>query len=77
MTALVDQARAARRLPSPAGAKAIRLGVGVTQQQLADELGVDRVTVARWESGKRTPRGELRLRYIAVLETLAEFLRDG
>jgi DNA-binding transcriptional regulator YiaG len=74
---LIDQARAARRLPSPAGAKAIRLGVGVTQQQLADELGVDRVTVARWESGERTPRGELRLRYVALLEKLSELLRDG
>ena len=28
---------------------------GLTQQQLADELGVHRVTVVRWESGAREP----------------------
>jgi hypothetical protein len=38
---------------------------------------VDRVTVARWESGERTPRGELRLRYIVLLGKLSELLRDG
>jgi transcriptional regulator with XRE-family HTH domain len=67
----------ARRLPSPAAARAIRLGAGVTQQELADELAVDRVTVARWEAGDRTPRGQLRLRYVQVLEQLAALLYDA
>lgn len=69
---LADHVRAARRLPPPAIARAIRDEAGVSQQQLADELKVNRVTVARWELGERSPRGELRLRYIAVLEELAE-----
>jgi transcriptional regulator with XRE-family HTH domain len=30
---------------------------GLTQGQLAEVLGVDRVTIARWECGMRTPRG--------------------
>lgn len=30
-----------------------RLALGMSQQQLADEFGVDRVTVARWENGER------------------------
>jgi len=34
-------------------------------------LGVDRVTVTRWETGTRVPRGDLRLRYIELLEELA------
>jgi DNA-binding transcriptional regulator YiaG len=43
---------------------------GVSQQQLADELHVHRVTVARWELGERVPRGDIRLRYIALLDEL-------
>lgn len=72
MTALVEQVRAARRLPPPVVARAIRIAAGASQQQLADELGVNRVSVARWEAGDRRPRGELRIRYAALLEQLAE-----
>ena len=72
MSALVEQVLAARRLPPPTVARAIRDEAGVSQQQLADELRINRVTVARWELGERVPRGELRLRYIALLEELAE-----
>jgi DNA-binding XRE family transcriptional regulator len=32
----------------------VRLSTGLTQKQLADVLGVNRVTVARWESGSVT-----------------------
>lgn len=70
MTALIEQVRELRRLPAPQIRSAIRRAAGVTQQQLADELGVDRVTVARWELGHRTPRGELRRRYVDLLEAL-------
>ena len=28
---------------------------GLTQQQLADEVGVTWVTIARWEAGSRSP----------------------
>jgi transcriptional regulator with XRE-family HTH domain len=69
---LVERVRAARRLPSPVAARAIRIDAGVTQRELANELGVDRVTVARWELSERTPRGELRLRYAQLLEQLRE-----
>lgn len=31
----------------------IRAEMGLTQTELADELGVHRVTVARWENGER------------------------
>ena len=50
--------------------EAIREGAGVSQVRLARALGVHRVTVARWESGDRTPRGTLRERYTALLDEL-------
>jgi transcriptional regulator with XRE-family HTH domain len=34
---------------------AIRQAAGKTQQEIANAVGVDRVTVARWETGNRTP----------------------
>lgn len=75
-TELIDCLRTARRLPPPAACRAIRLAAGATQQQLADALDADRVTVARWELGERSPRGELRLRYISLLDSLREALID-
>jgi DNA-binding transcriptional regulator YiaG len=71
-SALAQQVKAARRLPPPAIARAIRDEAAVSQQAIADELGVNRVTVARWELGERTPGGELRLRYIKLLDELRE-----
>lgn len=42
--------------------KRIREAAGLTQQRIADELGVDRVTVARWETGiRRIPKMAERL----------------
>lgn len=32
---------------------ALRERLELTQQELADKLGVDRVTIARWETGAR------------------------
>lgn len=37
---------------------ALRLAAGLTQQQLADIVGVKRLCVARWESGASVPNGK-------------------
>lgn len=68
--ALMDEVRAARRLPVPDMARAIRRAAGVEQSRMADELGVHRVTIARWEAGTRSPRGSLRARYADLLAAL-------
>lgn len=70
MTALVEEVRLARRLPPPADRKAIRKAAGVSHGRVADELGVHRITVLKWESGDRTPRGDRLRRYVELLEAL-------
>ena len=35
--------------------KKLRKRLGMTQQELADKIGVDRVTVARWETEQKKP----------------------
>jgi transcriptional regulator with XRE-family HTH domain len=64
--------RAKRELPSPAMRRAIREAAGATQQQVADEIEVRRVSIGRYESGEREPRGEQLLAYVAVLNRLRE-----
>jgi len=72
MADLIREVREARRLPSPALARAIRQGAGVSQQRIARELGVHRITVVRWEQGTTAPRGEVRSRYARLLADLQQ-----
>lgn len=67
---LTDEVRLAKRLPPPATARMIRLAAGVSQERLAQELGVHRMTILRWENGTRRPRGLARAAYVQVLSDL-------
>lgn len=67
---LLDEVRLAKKLPPPERAKLIRLTAGVSQERLARELGVHRMTVQRWETGERRPSGAHRASYAALLEAL-------
>ncbi len=66
---LVQRLRA-RRLPPPSACRAIRKKAGATQADLAAELGVDRATVSRWESGTRYPRGDRAALYGRLLSRM-------
>lgn len=68
---LIDEVREARRLPAPAAARLIRVSAGVSQTRLAREVGVHRVTIARWEAGTRRPCGRVRGRYAEILRLLS------
>ena len=46
--------------------KELRKKLGITQQELADRIGVDRVTVARWETEQKRP-SQLARRQLARL----------
>lgn len=47
--------------------RAARIAAGMTQQQLADALGIAQQSVARWETGEREPRVSTLKRIAAAL----------
>jgi DNA-binding XRE family transcriptional regulator len=50
---------------------------GLTQQQLADELGVNRVSIAKIETGARVPSMALARRIAAAVDESLETLFGG
>jgi len=53
---------------SPQEIKKLRQALQITQQQLADKIGAQQHTVARWETGVNEPKGA----YAMLLRQLAE-----
>jgi transcriptional regulator with XRE-family HTH domain len=66
----IEDARARRQLPSPRARRAIRVGAGIPQRVIAQELGVSRVQVSRYEAGSRDPAPSIARRYSEVLSRL-------
>ena len=64
---LLAEVRATRDLPAPAAAREIRRAAHVTQARMAEALGVDRTTLARWEAGAMRPRPAQRARWSELL----------
>lgn len=54
--------------------KSLREKKKITQEQLANELGVDRSTVAKWETTELFPRAETMLKISRLLECNIEVL---
>ena len=67
---LIDQVRATRQMPPPEMARAIRIAAGVSQEALANELEVSRLSIIRWEAGTCRPRGERAARYAELMRAL-------
>ena len=57
---------------SAASVRALRSHLGMTQQQLADELGARQQTVSEWETGQYAPRGSS-ARLLSLIAERAEF----
>lgn len=62
-------------MPTPNEIRSVREGCGITQQQMADCLGVCRRTVQEWEGGRRTMSAGLWEFFIVVL--VADGLMDA
>ncbi|WP_455362006.1 helix-turn-helix transcriptional regulator [Streptomyces sp. SYSU K21746] len=61
-----------RDLPCPEQRRELREAAGLSQQEIADVIGVTRQAVSHWEAGIRTPRGALLDRYIDAIRALRE-----
>ncbi|MEU3658455.1 helix-turn-helix domain-containing protein [Streptomyces sp. NPDC032940] len=59
-------------LPPPEVRRRLREAAGLTQDQLAERVGVPRERVGAWESGRGTPRGRRRDAYAKLLAALAD-----
>lgn len=53
-------------------ARAIRVRARATQAECAAELGVSRITFARWERAEQRPRAAQEQRYLSLLRELSE-----
>lgn len=78
MTALlanvVALATTKHNLPAPEMRRALRIAAGLSQQQVANGLGVSRSAVDHWEKGRREPRAQHLAEYAYLLQQLQEIL---
>ena len=57
---------AATELPTPEERKRVRKAYGLTQDGMAEALGVHRITVSAWERGAYDPTGDTRTQYLQL-----------
>ncbi|MFC9740939.1 helix-turn-helix domain-containing protein [Streptomyces noursei] len=70
--ALLEEARLMARMPEPAERLRLREAAGLSRAQVATAVGVGRQTVANWESGETDPQPPGRVKYLRLLEGLAQ-----
>ncbi|MGW6565962.1 sigma factor-like helix-turn-helix DNA-binding protein [Streptomyces sp. NPDC054975] len=54
-------------MPSPKERRRLRVARGLTEDQVAEAVGVTRATVRSWESGRTTPRGRKQEAYAKLI----------
>lgn len=70
--ALLEEARLRARMPEPAERLRLRQAASLSRTQVAAAVGVGRQTVANWEEGTADPQPPGRLKYLRLLEGLAQ-----
>jgi DNA-binding transcriptional regulator YiaG len=75
VAALMDRLRSPR-LPPQEEWQGIRLAVDKTLREVADAVGVDPMTVWRWEQGRSKPWPRHQDAYSAVLKALIHLARE-
>ncbi|WP_173318357.1 helix-turn-helix domain-containing protein, partial [Streptomyces fulvorobeus] len=69
---LLEEARLNAAIPPPEERLRLREAAGLSRAQVAAAVGVQRGTVANWETGASTPVPPARLSYLRLLKGLAE-----
>ena len=54
--------------------KELRIEKGWTQQQLAEQLGVDRTTVMKWELGERETNFSMLIKIAGIFQVTTDYL---
>lgn len=67
MTRSTTDEAAAPPLPSPKERRRLREAKSLTEQQVAEAVGVTRATVRSWETGRTSPRGRKRALYAKLI----------
>ncbi|MEU9397719.1 helix-turn-helix transcriptional regulator [Streptomyces sp. NPDC048324] len=70
------QPKSSYELPPVERRKLLRQAFGLSQRELGEQIGVSDASISTWESGKSTPRGEARKRYIAFCRAAEEVLTE-
>jgi len=68
----IERARRRRRLAPPGMRRMLREQAGLTQDELAQAIGVTRAAISRWEAGTRQPSRRVVDRYLDALDRLRE-----
>jgi len=72
----VDKSGRRRPVWNAAGVRALRRHLGLTQQELADELGTRQQTISEWERGLYRPRGAS-ARLLTLVAERADFAYEA
>lgn len=72
MTNKLDRIAMVRKLCADGEARELRLRAGFSLREVAEPCRTGPSTVHKWETGARRPRGENALRYLSVLELIAQ-----
>lgn len=75
MNNLAELVKARRDLPVPKMRRALREAAGVSQDAIAIAVGVHRMTVNRWESGRCEPTPAHVVAYAAIMRALQDETR--
>lgn len=71
MATSIDLARI-RKLCRTGTSRRIRIAADVSHADIARDIGTTPGTISHWEASRRSPSGEAALRYLAIIEELAQ-----
>jgi len=72
----IERKRKSVELPEPSERRRLREAFGLSQDDIAQELGVSRKTVSTWETGRSNPSGDRLTQYAELLSSLTRLEKE-